>query len=286
MILLSKTWPVRSVTVSLNFLSVLQPTYTVRCGIVINWLFVSLDTIVQYILYQFLQQFKTLAYLNQEIKITPLKAMGKEIETWDRPKPTEYSRLPLEDDHEGHVRHAKPHPPLRRRAALMILCVIFGAIAGAFLIFLAKILMPQPKILTCGVTSEEARARGCVMEPMVYGWVPKECYYADLSSEYNPYEDREWYTTPAFEELVTPEELWAGKRSHVYTHKYHTEHCFFLMRKLSRAVNRREKYVDHKSLQLEHVDHCAEIITGRTEAPNSTNDVVLGFYKCIPLSWA
>jgi hypothetical protein len=89
-----------------------------------------------------------------------------------------------------------------------------------------------------------------------------------------------------FEGWMTPEELWAGAREHVYTHVYHTEHCFFLMRKLSRAVDRRERCTDHKSLQVEHADHYLRIITETREGVNSTNDVVLGSYRCVPLPWA
>ncbi|PMD37711.1 hypothetical protein L207DRAFT_586045 [Hyaloscypha variabilis F] len=169
---------------------------------------------------------------------------------------------------------------------LGVSCLIIGVVFGAVVISALKVLKSPPEIITCGTTSDEARARGCIKEPMVYGWMPKECYYPDLTSEYHPFEDREWYTTNKFEERVTPEELWAGAREHVYTHVYHTEHCFFLMRKLSRAVDRRERYIDHKSLQVEHADHCSRSITETREGVNSTNDVVLGFYRCIPLPWA
>jgi hypothetical protein len=161
-----------------------------------------------------------------------------------------------------------------------------GAFIGASIIFAAKAFRLPPDIITCGTSSDEAQAQGCIMEPMVYGWMPKECYYADLTSEYNPFEDREWYMSNEFEERVTAEELWAGARKHVYTHMYHTEHCFFLMRKLSRAVDRKERYIDNKSLQVAHADHCSQSITSVREKANSTNDVVLGFYRFIPLLWA
>lgn len=212
--------------------------------------------------------------------------MAKEISTLSRPEMAEYSQLPLEDQYNGYIRNSKTPQPLRRRISLALLYLTIGLVVGASLVFFAKALKPHPETLTCGTTSDEARARGCVMEPMVYGWMPKECYYSDLSSEYNPYEDRAWYTTETFDERVSSEELWAGKREHVYTHQYHTEHCFFLMRKLARAMDQKEKYLDHKSLQVDHVDHCSDVIARQRESSNSTNDVVLGFYRCIPLLWA
>ena len=203
-----------------------------------------------------------------------------------RSKSSEYSQLASEDDHASETRAPMKFSSLRQKSILGLSCLVVGVFVGAAIILLSKALKPPPEIITCGTTSEEAQARGCIMEPMVYGWMPKECYYADLTSEYNPFEDREWYTTNKFEERVTPEELWAGARKHVYTHMYHTEHCFFLMRKLSRAVDRKERYIDHKSLQVEHADHCSQSITSKHERVNSTNDVVLGFYRCIPLPWA
>ena len=45
----------------------------------------------------------------------------------------------------------------------------------------------------CGRSSEEAMRRGCVMEPLFYGWMPQQCVYNELSDRYPVFEDRKWY---------------------------------------------------------------------------------------------
>jgi hypothetical protein len=45
----------------------------------------------------------------------------------------------------------------------------------------------------CGRSSEEAMRRGCVMEPLFYGWMPRQCVYQELSDRYPVFEDRKWY---------------------------------------------------------------------------------------------
>jgi hypothetical protein len=45
----------------------------------------------------------------------------------------------------------------------------------------------------CGRSSAEAVRRGCVMEPLFYGWMPSQCVYQELSDRYPVFEDRKWF---------------------------------------------------------------------------------------------
>ena len=45
----------------------------------------------------------------------------------------------------------------------------------------------------CGRSSVEAQRRGCVMEPLFYGWMPKQCVYRKLTDQYPVFEDRKWF---------------------------------------------------------------------------------------------
>ena len=137
----------------------------------------------------------------------------------------------------------------------------------------------------CGNSSEEAIANGCIMEPMIYGWVPPQCYFEELSSQYSPFIDREWYTDDTFTVRISPEEIWTGKHAHIYAHWYHGQHCLFLWRKLALAVQKRSPFLDTKALSVEHADHCSSQIENGTESLRSTNDVILGFYECQRLPW-
>ncbi|KAB5526286.1 hypothetical protein GE09DRAFT_1064898 [Coniochaeta sp. 2T2.1] len=71
----------------------------------------------------------------------------------------------------------------------------------------------------CGRSVESARARGCVMEPMFYGFMPKKCHFPDLSSQFPVFEDRPYYSDDNMTQLVTPQEMWDGKYPVVYTPK-------------------------------------------------------------------
>lgn len=45
----------------------------------------------------------------------------------------------------------------------------------------------------CGRSSADAISLGCVMEPLFYGWMPRQCVYQDLTDRYPVFEDRKWY---------------------------------------------------------------------------------------------
>lgn len=140
-------------------------------------------------------------------------------------------------------------------------------------------------ITDCGSTNEEAISRGCFMEPMVYGWMPPACYFANLSSQYQPFTDRDWYSDPDFasDSKIAAEDIWAGKHTHIFVHRYHTEHCLFLWRKLAWAVEAKSEWLDTKTLSVSHTDHCAKQLSRSWESENGTNNVELGFYHCVRL---
>ena len=71
----------------------------------------------------------------------------------------------------------------------------------------------------CGRSVETAKARGCIMEPMFYGFLPPQCVYPELTKQFPIFEDRPYYSDENMTQLVTQEELWNGKHSVVYTSK-------------------------------------------------------------------
>jgi hypothetical protein len=68
----------------------------------------------------------------------------------------------------------------------------------------------------CGRSSKTAMARGCVMEPLFYGWMPPQCVYRNLSDTLPVFEDRTYWSDMNRTNVVTPEDLWAGKHILVY----------------------------------------------------------------------
>jgi hypothetical protein len=71
----------------------------------------------------------------------------------------------------------------------------------------------------CGRSVEAAKARGCVMEPMFYGFMPPQCVFPELFKQFPIFEDRPYYSDENMTQLVTADEMWHGKHSVVYTTK-------------------------------------------------------------------
>ncbi|KAB8349535.1 hypothetical protein FH972_023561 [Carpinus fangiana] len=150
----------------------------------------------------------------------------------------------------------------------------------------ANVFQDDQEVLDCGKSPSEAREKGCRIEPMIYGWVPSACFYPSLSADFDALSDRQWYADYNMTQLLTREQMWEAEIVHVYTHYYHAEHCLFLWRKLAWAVENRLPYVDNKTLDLHHTNHCSDMVSHGREMPDGVNDVVLGFYGCKKLQWA
>lgn len=138
----------------------------------------------------------------------------------------------------------------------------------------------------CGHSPAEARAKGCHIEPMLYGWVPDACFYPSLSADFDALSDRQWYADINMTEPLTASQMWQAEIPHVFTHSYHAEHCLFLWRKLAWAVEKQVAWIDSKAMDIHHTNHCSDLVSHGSEDPNGVNDVVLGFYKCKRLRWA
>lgn len=139
----------------------------------------------------------------------------------------------------------------------------------------------------CGNSSEEAIARGCRMEGMSYAWMPPQCFYDSLSSQYQPFTSREWFIEDhnKTRTIVSPTDLEMGRFSEVWAAGYHTSHCLFLWTKLSYAIENRMPLVDVRTANYEHTRHCARSIDWTPEAPGAIVKVVLRFYDCVELPW-
>ncbi|ORY70414.1 uncharacterized protein BCR38DRAFT_471714 [Pseudomassariella vexata] len=123
----------------------------------------------------------------------------------------------------------------------------------------------------CGRSSLTAKARGCVMEPLFYGWMPPQCVFPELTSAHPVFEDRKFYKDRNMTMELAPEQLWAGEEIMVYTHRYHGEHCLFQWRKLQYAMDHRMEFLDNKTISLHHTTHCADQLSVGCEGPQDVN---------------
>jgi hypothetical protein len=74
--------------------------------------------------------------------------------------------------------------------------VLVAIIATVIMVFTAASIAwtRQPQWVPCGSTATEARAAGCHYEPMQRSWIPDACYFEEPSSEYDPFNDRQWFS--------------------------------------------------------------------------------------------
>lgn len=126
---------------------------------------------------------------------------------------------------------AQLKPSIYRRKHFNLLSFSSGCLTAVLLVaagFLIRHILTTPKTAEqleaedwnyCGRSVESARARGCVMEPMFYGFMPSRCVFPELSDQFPVLEDRPYYSDINMTQLVKPEELWDGKHSVVYTSK-------------------------------------------------------------------
>ncbi|KAI9146791.1 hypothetical protein HJFPF1_13359 [Paramyrothecium foliicola] len=133
----------------------------------------------------------------------------------------------------------------------------------------------------CTESSREAKARGCVIDPALYAWVPPQCYYPELVASLNPIlKDRKYYKDENMTQELTVQQLYDGENRWIYGFHYHDEHCLFQWRKLQFAIENKKELVDSWTLDYGHSKHCADAMTAGREPDKTVQKIGLAFYKC------
>lgn len=104
-------------------------------------------------------------------------------------------------------------------AAAVLVSLVFGV---------THLLQPRPRTFQeieddewnhCGRSSKIAMAKGCVMEPLFYGWMPSKCVFPELTDQFPVFEDRHWYSDANMTQLVAPKDLYEGKHKLIWTQR-------------------------------------------------------------------
>lgn len=158
----------------------------------------------------------------------------------------------------------------------------------------------QPIAITdahCGRTAAEAKALGCIYEPMQRSWIPEACYFSEPGNEYTPFDDRPWYYDSNLTQKIEGKDLDRlrnGDDLMAYTQSFHHEHCLYCYRKLAIAVEKRLPYIDSKTASFHHSTHCAKMISAMIyDVANSQSTYLLShtisplmFQTCVRLTWS
>ena len=111
-------------------------------------------------------------------------------------------------------------------------------------------------------TVEEARAKGCLFDPMSWLWVRPECYDQALIDDFMNRTDWSWHTdwklTP--ESQVPLKEVFDGDHPQLFTgKKYHSIHCTYMWQKMHKALLE-HRPVDTDLTSWHHTHHCEEVL--------------------------
>ena len=124
--------------------------------------------------------------------------------------------------------------------------------------------IPEP-IYDCGTSYSEAKAKGCIFDPVISGWQDPICSSAgakeflDFAGE-TPYE---FYADKNGTILLSEEER--SKTAYWYsTRRYHVSHCLFMMIRAFRAVEAGERF-SFEQFGSAHAQHCVKNILSSLE---------------------
>jgi len=111
--------------------------------------------------------------------------MGGEVKSlWDRTRSTPPSYQQLPEDFDAQTYSSTPRSSKSKRCKMFLSSFLVAAVivsAGVYFVITSfrAAKLKSVDMLTCGTTNEEAISRGCIMEPMVYGWMPEPCYFPE-----------------------------------------------------------------------------------------------------------
>ena len=123
---------------------------------------------------------------------------------------------------------------------------------------------PRKKWLTCGNSTEDAKALGCEFDPLTVAWIPKPCFDREVSQEFMA--DYPWraYSDKTSSEIIDKSQMgeYTAPKYYYTSAREHAVHCLFAMEKLHKAYQRHGNglYLDSESTKLMHTKHCLGVV--------------------------
>ena len=115
---------------------------------------------------------------------------------------------------------------------------------------------PEAPIQSCGVTPDEARAKGCVFDVMMQLWTPADCFDEVLSNRFLEVGNWTWWADSSASHIYTLEEMRKGEHDVVYVAQdYHITHCIYAWEKLVRAMRTKEPLII-ELISYDYIIHC------------------------------
>jgi hypothetical protein len=143
--------------------------------------------------------------------------------------------------------------------------------------------------ISCGNSSAEAVANGCHWDIGLFSWVPEPCYFKEPGFDVSNYK---WYLDQQQTMPVPWEDVRYANFTHVYTDgSLHDQHCIYTWRKLSIALDKRLPFLDSKTANFWHSNHCAmgisavinESVQGISTYNKTYSSMAMLYTVCVPL---
>ena len=215
--------------------------------------------------------------------------------------------LPKSEYHDEHYDevHLTTVPKPRRNLMHTICYVLLGA-AISFLavgaVTKAGLLSRSPTIVDtglatvppggstaengywCGHTPEEARARNCHFDVILYSWIPEPCFNQEIQDEYVSRNESAWYRERGGKGgQVSKEVVAAGNEQLLWIDwASHMNHCKFLWKLTTVLLLDSSMGVPGTILAPEHIEHCINVLTGDEYVPmdSVTTRLMLDYSTC------
>ena len=119
-------------------------------------------------------------------------------------------------------------------------------------------------ISPCGSTPEEAMAKGCHFDLISFCWLSPRCYDAELSDEFERYQNWEWFEDKNKTKRLGKSDVLAGAYPSLFVSwEYHIVHCVYAWKKLHRAMlGSGNMAIDSYIGSFNHTKHCGSILLG------------------------
>lgn len=135
----------------------------------------------------------------------------------------------------------------------------------------------------CGHTPQEARAKGCVFDVVLYSWLAEPCFDAEMQEEFMERKENKWFAHPGeVRDAVPIETVMAGETTLWWDWATHVHHCKYVFKKMTRILQNRQLGIPGGLMLDWHTQHCLNILTGDDYRPADEVVVVVtaNFSSC------
>lgn len=135
----------------------------------------------------------------------------------------------------------------------------------------------------CGNSPAEAKALGCIFDPMNWHWTRPECFYKEGSEHSQANGPWSYYRDANFtEQMFLPDEEAMSTERLMYTeHSWHVQHCVYALESLHRAAMM-DKWIPEEAASWPHTLHCMAVFQLMGTPPKTLNTRVdMQFLGCV-----